>query len=186
MKNIKQAKDELRKRISAEKKKMPKDELAEKSQEVLDIVEMTGVFQSAKNIFLYNSLSDEIQTSAFLDKWCTEKKIYLPVVLGDDIVFRPYSKSTALQQSAYGIHEPEGENFTDYKKVDLVIVPGVAFDRKMNRLGRGKGYYDRFLKKLTAPKMGICFEFQLLDSVPTNENDVKMDYLVSENDLIWQ
>ena len=81
--------------------------------------------------------------------------------------------------------EPVGENFMNYNKVDLIIIPGVAFDRKKNRMGRGKGYYDRFLSKMKAPKMGICFEFQLFDDIPNDENDVKMDYIVSENELIW-
>jgi 5-formyltetrahydrofolate cyclo-ligase len=65
-------------------------------------------------------------------------------------------------------------------------VPGIAFDRKMNRLGRGKGYYDRFLSKISAPKIGICFDFQLLDKIPAESTDIKMDYIVSENELIWK
>lgn len=104
----------------------------------------------------------------------------------DDIVFRKYVQDTTLKQSSYGIMEPLGDNFTDYKKVDLIIVPGVAFDRKMGRLGRGRGYYDRFLSLVSAPKMGICFEFQLLDTIPVDTNDIKMDYIVSENEFIWK
>lgn len=61
----------------------------------------------------------------------------------------------------------------------------MAFDRKMNRMGRGKAYYDRFLPKVKVPKLGICFEFQLFDEIPADRNDVKMDYIVSENELIW-
>lgn len=104
---------------------------------------------------------------------------------GDDLLFRKCTPVSGFKQSALGIMEPEGENFTDYRKVDLIIVPGVAFDRKMNRLGRGRGFYDRFLPAISAPKMGICFDFQLFDQVPSDSNDIKMDYIVSENDLIW-
>jgi len=134
---------------------------------------------------MYNSLEDEVQTPNFIAKWSGEKNFYLPVVKQNDLVFRKYNPAIVCQKSGYGIMEPRGDDFVDYNKVDLVIVPGVAFDRKMNRLGRGKGFYDRFLPKLKAPKLGICFDFQLLDKIPTEETDIKMDFLVSENELIW-
>ncbi len=186
MTNIQQqAKSKLRKEISLLKNKYTPEELSTHSEEVLSVLEITGVFQAAKTVFIYNSLSDEVQTSNFIRKWQHEKDFYLPVVVGDDLVFRKSTPSTVFQQSSLGVQEPLGEEFTDYRKVDLIIVPGVAFDRTKNRMGRGKGYYDRFLRNLSAPKVGICFEFQLLDRIPVDANDMKMDYIVSENDLIW-
>lgn len=185
MNKIQQEKDRLRKEISALKKKYTQDELYYKSQEVLSIVEITGIFQEAKTIFIYNNLPDEVQTLDFIRKWEKEKNFFLPVVDGDDLHFRQYTPSMGFQQSSYGIMEPDGDNFTDYKKVDLIIVPGVAFDRKMNRMGRGRGYYDRLLPKIKAPCMGICFDFQLLDKIPAGEKDIKMDYIISENDFMW-
>lgn len=185
MSNIQQAKDKLRKEISILKKKCTSDELHNRSLEVLSVLELTGIFQESKTIFIYNSLEDEVQTFDFIRKWSSEKDFYLPVIEKDEMVFRRCRSNTCFQQSAFGIMEPVGENYTDYKKVDLIIIPGVAFDRKMNRLGRGKAYYDRFLPKVKAPKLGICFEFQLFDEIPADRNDVKMDYIVSENELIW-
>ena len=185
MSNIQQAKDKLRKEISILKKKCTSDELHNRSLEVLSVLELTGIFQESKTIFIYNSLEDEVQTFDFIRKWSSEKDFYLPVIENDEMVFRRCRSNTCFQQSAFGIMEPVGENYTDYKKVDLIIIPGVAFDRKMNRLGRGKAYYDRFLPKVKAPKLGICFEFQLFDEIPADRNDVKMDYIVSENELIW-
>ncbi|GAB6121534.1 5-formyltetrahydrofolate cyclo-ligase [Dysgonomonas termitidis] len=185
MSNIQQAKDKLRKEISALKKKFTSDELYNRSQEVLSVLELTGIFQESKTIFIYNSLDDEVQTFDFIRKWSAGKDFYLPVIEKDEMVFRRCTTNTCFQQSAFGIMEPVGDNYTDYKKVDLIIIPGVAFDRKMNRMGRGKAYYDRFLPKLKAPRLGICFEFQLFDGIPADKNDVKMDYIVSENELIW-
>lgn len=180
-----QEKEKLRKEISLLKKKYTADELYYKSEEVLSIVEITGIFQEAKTIFIYNHLGDEVHTSDFIRKWGEQKKFYLPVVTDDNLQFRPYSPDIDFKQSALGIMEPIGEDFTDYNKVDLIIVPGMAFDRKMNRMGRGRGYYDRFLSQLKAPRMGICFDFQLFDQIPVDEKDIKMDYVVSENDFIW-
>lgn len=75
--------------------------------------------------------------------------------------------------------EPTGELFTDYDLIDVAIVPGMAFDREGHRLGRGKGYYDRFLAQLPhIYKIGICFPFQLVDKVPADVHDILMDEVI--------
>lgn len=80
-----------------------------------------------------------------------EKQILLPVVTGDDLELRVYTGPGDLATGAYGIEEPTGALFTDYDAIDFIVVPGVAFDRNGNRLGRGKGYYDRLLPPHTLP-----------------------------------
>lgn len=185
-KNIYQEKEQLRKEISSRKKSYTSEDLYNRSVEVLSVLEITGAFQDADTIFIYNSMEDEVQTYDFIQKWSKEKNFYLPVVIGNDIAFRACDPTTGFKQSSFGIMEPVGKNFTQYNKIDLIIVPGVAFDRKMNRMGRGKGFYDRFLPKISAPKMGICFDFQLFDIIPAQAEDIKMDFVISENELIWK
>ena len=86
-----------------------------------------------------------------------------------------------LAIGAYGIEEPTGALFTDYATIDLVIVPGVAFDRDGNRLGRGKGYYDRLLPRIpSAYKVGICFPFQIVEEVPAEPFDIRMDEIITQ------
>ncbi|MCG8410617.1 MAG: 5-formyltetrahydrofolate cyclo-ligase, partial [Bacteroidales bacterium] len=80
----------------------------------------------------------------------------------------------------FGINEPVGENYDSPEKIDLIIIPGVAFDSENNRLGRGKAYYDKLLKQTKAFKLGICFDFQMVDKVPTDKYDIKMDRVVSD------
>jgi 5-formyltetrahydrofolate cyclo-ligase len=83
----------------------------------------------------------------------------------------------------YGIAEPTGEIFTDYAAIDFIVVPGVAFDAKGNRLGRGKGYYDRLLPRIpSAYKAGICFPFQLVEEVPAESFDIRMDIIITINE----
>ena len=178
-------KEELRKEIAILKKTYSAEDLLNMSDEVFSVLEITGNFQEAKNIFIYNSLSDEVSTPSFIQKWKDKKNFFLPAIESDEIVFRPYQENEDYKTSELGIKEPQGANFVNFDKVDMIIVPGVAFDRKMNRMGRGKGYYDRFLPKLKATKVGICFDFQLFSDIPCNSNDIKMDMLISENDLIW-
>lgn len=185
MKDLKADKDKVRETIALLKKQFSPEILKEKSDEVMSVLEITGVFQDAKHILIYNNMADEVATLEFIKKWENEKSFYLPVTYKEKIAFRKYHSSTKLTESNYGIFEPIGDDIRDYSFVNLIIVPGVAFDRKMNRLGRGKGYYDKFLPQIKAPKVGICFDFQLLDAIPTDDQDIKMDYIVSENDLIW-
>lgn len=191
MKNIKQSKPidnrkkDIRLDIKKQKQLLSSDELHEKSSEIISVVELLGVFQDAKNIFIYHAMPDEVQTLALIQKWLPHKRFFTPVIQDTNLTFRQYTNNTVFTKSQFGILEPNGEDFTDYNLIDLVIVPGVAFDRKKNRLGYGKGFYDRFLPSIKAPKMGICFDFQLIDSVPTDKYDVAMNYIVSENDIIW-
>lgn len=179
------SKEKLRKDIANEKGQYTSEELLQMSDEVFSVLEITGTFRDASTIFIYSAMSDEVSTKTFIDKWKSEKNFYLPVVKGDTLVFRKLDDNTRFEKSSIGVDEPMGEDFTNYSKVDMIIVPGVAFDRKCNRLGRGKGYYDRFLSTIKAPKVGICFDFQLKDQIPADERDVKMDMIVGENELIW-
>jgi 5-formyltetrahydrofolate cyclo-ligase len=85
-----------------------------------------------------------------------------------------------LKKGPYGICEPVVQRFVKREDLDLVIVPGVAFDRRGNRLGRGKGYYDRFLKKLPneAISFGLAFDFQILPSLPATKTDVSVNKVI--------
>ena len=95
------------------------------------------------------------------------------------MVLRTYEGEEHTQEGAFHIQEPTGENITDYQSIDVVIIPGMAFDSAGNRLGRGKGYYDRFLPKVSQSyKIGVCYGFQLVERVPTGDFDQPMDEVV--------
>ncbi len=150
------------------------------SAEILAALEAHPAFRAAHTILLYHSLPDEVDTHAFIDRWSEAKQVLLPVVQGDGLLLRQYTGTNALATGRYGIGEPVGTDFTDYAAIDLVIVPGVAFDRQGNRLGRGKGYYDRLLPRLTqARKLGICFPYQLVNDIPTDAHDIRMDEIIT-------
>lgn len=140
------------------------------------------LFQKSQVVMLYCSLPDEVDTHALISQYSQSKTVLLPVVCGNDILLKVYKGLDDMQIGAYGIQEPVGHDYEEFESIDLIVVPGMAFDRQGNRLGRGKGYYDRFLsdKRLSkAYKMGLCFSCQLLDEVPTDENDVKMDEVIT-------
>lgn len=151
------------------------------SAEILAALEAHPAFRAATTVLLYHSLKEEVDTHEFIRKWSREKRILLPVVVGDDLELRLYTGPEDLKPGAYGIEEPTGELFTDYADIDFIVVPGVAFDRNGNRLGRGKGYYDRLLPRIpSAYKAGICFPFQLVEEVPAEPFDIRMDEIITQ------
>lgn len=162
----------LKSQFSFEEKKLMSAELLEK-------IEESAVFKNAKCIMAYWSMEDEVHTHDFLKKWALKKRIILPVVNGNQLelkVFKGVEELMAGQR--FGISEPKGPLFDHPEDIELIIVPGVAFDEQNNRMGRGKAYYDQLLKESKAYKMGLCFPFQLFDQVPCDESDVKMDRVV--------
>ena len=127
----------------------------------------------------YWSMPDEVFTHDFVLKWFNEKIMILPVVKGNDLELRVFSGIQNMSiGEAYDIEEPVGETFTRINEIDIIIVPGVAFDKNNNRLGRGKAYYDKLLKQTDAFKVGICFDIQYLENVPVDQHDVKMDLVI--------
>ena len=171
-------KKELRAQIKALKKLHTKEQLQEQSERILAKLEQHPDFIKAEKVMLYNALPDEVQTLNFLEKWRLRKKIILPTVVGDDIVPVEYAKETTFAVGDFNILEPQNEPYIG--DFDLIVVPGVAFDRQGNRLGRGKGYYDRFLcQHLNVKRIGICFDFQLVSEVPAEPFDIRMDEVIS-------
>ena len=151
------------------------------SAKILAALEARPAFRAANTILLYHSLNDEVDTHDFIEKWSNQKHILLPVVIGEELELRTYTSPHYLRIGAYGIEEPVGTPFTDYAAIDLAVIPGVAFDSRGNRLGRGKGYYDRLLPHMpTTYKIGICFPFQLVKEVPAEAFDIRMDEIIAQ------
>ena len=177
---MKEQKKRLRKQIKEEKNRQSKERLLTISSALLKQIEEHPRFIAARTILMYHSLGDEVQTHAFVEKWHTSKKILLPIVQGDILILRHYKGKDSMQVGAFGIEEPIGEEFTNYDEIELGIIPGIAFDRQGNRLGRGKGYYDKLLPLLHSYNMGICYRFQALEEIPAEPFDRSMNEVWTE------
>ena len=175
-------KQELRKEIRAAKKAVPFLEKCRRSEGIMQQVEGLEVFQVAQTILLYWSMEDEVQTHDFVNRWYGEKCLLLPCVDGDDLRLRQYTGPECLKAGEqFGIGEPGGPEFSDLASIEIIIVPGVAFDHGGNRMGRGRGFYDRLLKRTpNAYKVGVAFSFQIVDSVPVEPFDIPMNKVISE------
>jgi 5-formyltetrahydrofolate cyclo-ligase len=178
------AKQQLRRDVSNLKAMYPAKLLDLFSEKIQARIELSPLFRQAARIVCYHALPDEVQTAVFLAKWYRRKQIFLPVVDGERLRLYPYQGENNLKPGAFGIMEPPSDDEETIAGIDLAIIPGVAFDRQLNRLGRGKGFYDRLLPEFRKPVTGICYHFQLFDTVPVDEHDCKMTQIITEQETV--
>lgn len=176
----KEVKKELRTYIRTLKSQY---DLASLSAEICSKVLASAVWQEAGTLLLYYPLPDEVDVRPLIkDAFDRGKRVLLPVVKGEELELYLYEGEASLREGAFGIMEPTGESLAegDYSEIELALIPGMAFDRAGHRLGRGKGYYDRLLPKLTKARLqGICFPFQLVDEVPAEPHDIPVEEVIS-------
>ena len=174
-------KKDLRNFIRIQKKMFSQQQLDELSEQIISRLMASPKLKAAKTVLMYYSLDDEVNTHSAVDMLLRQgKEVLLPTVVSDtEMELRRYTGPQDLQGGFFNIMEPVGERFDRYEDIDLAVVPGMAFDSQNNRLGRGKGYYDRMLPRLVnAYKIGICFDFQRLPGVPADEHDCKVDEVI--------
>lgn len=179
---ILEEKKELRKRIRQLKSNITEFKREEASKEIFSKLADLDVFKKSKYILLYYSMSDEIDTTLFIDKLYKgvygDKKVLLPLVCGDDLEIKYYNPNE-LKQGYKGIYEPTGKSIEDINLIDMIIVPGVAFDANCNRMGRGKGFYDRLLSTVKSYKIGVGYNFMIIDNLPHDEYDISLDCIIT-------
>lgn len=176
-------KSEIRRKVKTLRTMLSDMEKRNAAKEVFDRLEKTAAFVLAERILMYHSLPDELYTHEFLSKWSSRKRFFLPRVNGVDLEILPYEESR-LELGSFHIEEPTGTNTVDPAEIELIVVPAVAYDRKGNRLGRGKGFYDRLLKTTKATKIGVGYEFQLYEELPTEPHDVGMDMVITQSTTV--
>ena len=185
-----QEKKILRKQISSVKKLIPLEEKIRRSDAVMERLLEHLEYKKSKKILFYWSMDDEVFTKeAVIQAYNEGKEVYLPVVEGDNLRIRLFEGAAAMVAGeSFAIPEPSNESpevFID--DIDLVVVPGVAFDAQCSRMGRGKGYYDRLLSAATKEgqpyTIGVCCDFQIVPKVPVEECDKPLDCVISETSL---
>ena len=172
------SKQELRDEIRKQKRQFTRQQLEEMSLPLTGKLLSHRRIVEASTVMMYCSLPDEVSTREALDKLVERGcKVVLPAVLdGENMELREYHGADELKEGAFHIYEPVGKKFTQYGSIDVAVVPGMSFDADGNRLGRGKGYYDRFLARLPKVyKIGLCFDFQKRGHIPSESNDIRMD-----------
>ncbi|MGI0024620.1 MAG: 5-formyltetrahydrofolate cyclo-ligase [Nitrososphaera sp.] len=178
-----EGKRKTRQMILGRRNALTPEEIAKRSRSVQDSVLRSKFFQSAKSLGAYFAFGSEVRTDVIIGK-AKElgKQVALPTVEGDKIAFYEMSAAKYLVKGRFGIMEP-----LPYGKItglDLIIVPGIAYDRTGYRLGYGKGYYDRFLLEHRTFSVGLAYSFQVVERLPHGRQDMRVDAVATEGRLI--
>lgn len=177
-------KEEIRTMIVARKNLLDDCERAQAAERLFEKLEKLAAFMVADKILVYHSLPDEMPTHSFIEKWSGRKKFFLPRVNGLNLEILPYDRSR-LHLGAFRIEEPDGDDLTPIEEIEMIIVPGIAYDRSGHRIGRGKGYYDRMLAHTKAVKIGVAYDFQIVDDFESDPSDVDMDIIITDSRCIF-
>ncbi len=185
-------KQAIRKRLLNERKLLSQQAILGKSKIIADKLRNFDKYQQSENIMLYVATKKEVQTQEVIESAQKDnKKIFIPLInrgKSDLIPALIYDFKKELVLGSLGIYQPREEFYRLYspKILDLVIVPGVAFTGQGNRLGRGGGYYDRFLTKVreNTYSVALAFEMQIVDQIPKDENDIPVDFIITEKRII--
>lgn len=155
-------------------------EVARRSKHIQEFLLDSKEFKLAKIVGAYHAFGSEVKTDLIIEQArAFGKKIALPSVEGDSLTFYELSSGKYLVEGRFGIMEPLPYGPVD--RIDLLVVPGIAFDNTGYRLGYGKGYYDKFLAKKKVPSIGLCYSFQLLESLPKGKYDKRLDAIATED-----
>ena len=175
-----ETKETLRHSIRRLNGQLPADRKVAAAERILAQIEALPAFRTARCVACYCALPDEPPTAAVLRRWSRDRRVVVPRVEGDTMQFYDY-RPEAMARGAFGIDEPvaaDASHRCPPEAIDLLVVPGVAFTRDGARLGRGKGYYDRYLAQsgIHACCVGVCFAHQLVDVLPVEPHDRTMDF----------
>jgi 5-formyltetrahydrofolate cyclo-ligase len=184
-------KDQFRKQLRQILAQMPAEIRAKKSRQICHHLLGADEYKKASVVMVFLSMPEEVDTTPiFLDAWQHGKIVAVPQVSWEQRYMIPVeirSLDTGLSVDKKGLRSPIKGTVVPYEDIDLVIAPGLGFDRQGNRLGRGGAYYDRFfaVSGLKASKWALAFSNQILETIPHGEKDVPVDVIVCETGLIW-
>ena len=170
-------KNQLRKYMKIVRQTLNMEDLSDK---IVKNIQNFSFYQNAKNVMIYYPLKNEIDLRLLLKD---DKNFYLPKIIDNNLAVCPYKSGDKLTESEYKTQEPVTESVSP-NIIDFVVVPGVCADYSKNRIGYGKGFYDKFLKQINAFKIFALPECCVINNIPTEEFDVELDFLITENGII--
>lgn len=177
-------KQKIREQILYKRAKQSPRDKAPKDDAIIQHIENLPEFQKATNILMYVSIHGEVDLTKLFEKYKEEKKFILPRVNREDSTLLLYHIKSFkdLVKGTFNVSEPK-ENLEQIppEKIEFAIIPGVAFALDGHRVGYGGGFYDRLLKKTSCPTIGIAYEFQIVENVPDEDHDEKVDIVITED-----
>jgi len=175
----------IREQLKSARHAISEIERERKSHRIFDAFLKSDEYKKARNILVYISKGDEVVTHFMVKRLLSSgKTLYAPKVEGEALIASRLDHWEDLDFGAYGVLETTNVlEILHPQELDLVLVPGVGFTPNGDRIGLGKGYYDRFLKKTNAIKMGFAYDEQILEELPTEEHDVSLDLIITDKTI---
>ena len=172
-------KSALRKRIAAKKRALSSAQIGKASENLAEQLFAHPLYQKASALYAYLSYNQEVRTWGIIRQALKDgKKVAVPKVYGDTMRFVYIQENSPISTGYKGIPEPV-EDHLAVDKTALVLMPGLAFTKEGQRMGYGGGFYDRFLASEPHPTLALCYDFQLVDSLPTETHDIPVDVVLS-------
>ncbi len=184
------SKKEIRKSIKEKKSKLSPLEIENNSKIIIKELITSDEYKNSKKIFSYVSFNQEVVTKNLLKDTFTRKKIAVPKIVDNQMVFYYIESLDELDTGIKGILEPKNtanSNIAIPEEGDLFLVPGLAFDLNKNRIGYGRGYYDKYFNKykdINFHKIALAFDFQIIETIPADNYDVTLDGIITEKRLV--
>ncbi|MDD4839948.1 MAG: 5-formyltetrahydrofolate cyclo-ligase [Clostridia bacterium] len=176
-------KEEQRRIVKFEVATMEEHDRKTADAKIIQNILSLSVVKSAKAVFIFLSASGEPDTITLVGELIKAgKKVGVPKCVGNDMKIIEVDEECDFKVGAFGLIEPVSEK--ELSRIDVVLAPLVAYDKSLNRLGKGKGYYDRYFASTKAVKVGVAYSCQEVESVVTDSNDQKLDFVVTENGLL--
>ena len=174
----------LRAIVEQRRRMLTPEEVAADSARICEQIEQMSAFREAHTVLIYYPVHNEVDLRPLLNKYQDQKTFLFPVTHRHSMEARPYDGEDMMRKGRYGVPEPQTPTW--HGEIDVILVPGVVFDQHCHRIGRGGGYYDRFLRKqMSAKKIGVCYSFQLKKhAIPHGLFDRKMDRVVTPQQTI--
>ena len=173
-------KKELRRRIRDLKRAMTEEQIVEKSRRLGELFCQSELYRNARTIYGYLPYNQEVRTVPMLEQALKDgKQVAVPKVYGDEMKFILMEDLSAVEKGYAGIPEPVADEPVACDETALVLMPGLAFDPKGHRIGYGGGFYDKFLaKEPNHPTLALCYDFQMLQELETEEFDIPVDQVL--------
>lgn len=180
-------KNKLRQEIAELRSRLTEEEVASMSNQIQFNISTIDCFKKSKSIFTYVSYKNEVSTISIIKQNISKHIITVPYITNTSKHEMEPSLITDIKDltpKEYGILGPTHLSPYNLDNINIAIIPGVVFSRKGQRIGQGKGFYDKLLESRSIIKIGLAYSFQVLDSIPTDRHDVNMDYIVTEKEVI--
>ena len=182
-------KKEIRQLLNNKRLNLSKDENLVKSNKIKNKLFKIDEYKKAKNIFFYVSYDGEVFTHDAIKESFNDKIVVVPISNKEDfsLILSKIDSFEDLIVGLYGILEPKKEKINEISidEIDLIIIPGIVFDLKGNRIGHGKGFYDRLLKNTKIPSIALAFEYQIIEKIPADKYDKPVDIIITEKRIIY-